>query len=56
MASKSLTKKEVTIALGVLGLAVDLLQAVRHKQTCPKCRTRDFLEVAFDVGHLLEMT
>lgn len=53
MASKSLSKKEIALGVSVLGLVMDLLQAVRHKQTCPKCRTRDFLAVVLDVGHLL---
>jgi hypothetical protein len=56
MASKSLSKQEVMLGLSVVGLVMDLLQAARHKQTCPKCRTRDFLAVALDVGHLLEAT
>lgn len=56
MASKSLSKKEVMLGLSVVALAMDLLQAARHRQTSPKCRTQDFLTVALDVGHLLEAT
>lgn len=33
-------------------LALHVAQAIRHQRTCPRCQTRDLIEIAFDVAHL----
>ncbi len=40
--------------LACAGLAWDLVQADKHKRTCPKCQGRDFLAIALDLAHLAQ--
>ncbi len=46
--------KEVPFILACAGLAWDLVQADKHKRTCPKCQGRDFLAIALDLAHLAQ--
>lgn len=38
--------------LAVAGLGCHVFQAIRHQNTCPRCRDRDLVEIVFDVAHL----
>ncbi len=38
--------------LALAGLASHVFQAIRHQNTCPRCRDRDLVEILFDVAHL----
>jgi len=46
--------KGAAFLLACVGLAWDLSQAARHRQTCPRCQGRDFLTIALDVAHLAQ--
>jgi hypothetical protein len=47
--------KEATFVLACGALLWDLVQAAKHRQTCPRCQGRDFLTVALDVAHLAQV-
>jgi hypothetical protein len=47
------TPNEVKFAFACAALLWDLWQADKHQQTCPQCAGRDYLEIAFDVMHLM---
>jgi hypothetical protein len=36
----------------VAGLACHVFQAIRHQNTCPRCRDRDLIEILLEVAHL----
>lgn len=36
----------------IVALVLDLSKAVEHRQTCPRCMSRDYVTVALDVFHL----
>lgn len=46
--------KEFKFILACGALFWDLRQAGKHQRTCPRCAGRDFLEIALDVGHLVQ--
>jgi hypothetical protein len=44
--------KELQVGLALVALGWDVIQTIRHKQTCPSCVNRDYLQIAVDVAHL----
>jgi hypothetical protein len=38
--------------LAVAGLGYHVFRAIRHQNTCPRCRGRDIIEILLDVAHL----
>lgn len=45
---------EAKFVLACVALLWDLRQAGKHQRTCPQCAGRDYLEIAFDVVHLVQ--
>jgi hypothetical protein len=46
--------KEAKFLLACAALLGDLWQADKHQRTCPQCVERDYVEIAFDVIHLVQ--
>ena len=46
---------EVKLVLACGALLWDLWQADKHKRTCAQCAGRDYLTVALDVVHLVQV-
>jgi hypothetical protein len=46
----------ITMILATAGLIWDLVQADKHRQTCPQCMGRDYLSIALDVAHLAQLS